>query len=104
MVSIVGYSGFVGSNLCASFDFDGKYDINNIKDAFGTNPDVLFYSGVPAQKFIANKFPQQDFETVQEALDNMKKINPKKVVLISSVDVYKAPNGKDEDSFMDKED
>ena len=104
MISIVGYSGFVGSNLCASFDFDGKYDKSNVTEAFGTNPDVLFYSGVPAQKFIANKFPQQDFETVVEALDNMKKINPKKVVLISSVDVYKEPNGKNESSFMDKED
>ena len=103
MVSIVGYSGFVGSNLCASFDFDGKYDKDNVTEAFGTNPDVLFYSGVPAQKFIANKFPEQDFETVVEALDNMKKINPKKVVLISSVDVYKEPNGKNESSFMDKE-
>lgn len=103
MVSIVGYSGFVGSNLCAAYDFDGKYDKDNIKEAFGTNPDVLFYSGVPAQKFIANKFPDQDFETVVEALDNMKKINPKKVVLISSVDVYKEPNGKNESSFMDKE-
>ena len=104
MISIVGYSGFVGSNLCASFDFDGKYDKSNVTEAFGTNPDVLFYSGVPAQKFIANKFPQQDFETVVEALDNMKKINPKKVVLISSVDVYKEPNGKNESSFMDKQD
>lgn len=104
MVSIVGYSGFVGSNLCAAFDFDGRYDINNITDAFGTNPDVLFYSGVPAQKFIANKFPEEDFKTVQNALENIKKINPKKVVLISSVDVYKAPNGKGESSFMDKED
>ena len=103
MVSIVGYSGFVGSNLCAAYDFDGKYDKDNIKEAFGTNPDVLLYSGVPAQKFIANKFPDQDFETVVEALDNMKKINPKKVVLISSVDVYKEPNGKNESSFMDKE-
>ena len=103
MVSIVGYSGFVGSNLCASFNFDGKYDKSNVTTAFGTNPDVLYYSGVPAQKFIANKFPEQDFETVVEALDNMKKINPKKVVLISSVDVYKEPNGKNESSFMDKE-
>ena len=103
MVSIVGYSGFVGSNLCASFDFDGKYDKSNVAEAFGTNPDVLFYSGVPAQKFIANKFPEEDFATVQEALDNMKKINPKKLVLISSVDVYKEPNGKTESSLMDKE-
>jgi nucleoside-diphosphate-sugar epimerase len=103
MISLVGYTGFVGSNLAQSVKFDGLYNSKNISEAFGTNPDVLFYSGVPAQKFIANKFPQQDFETVVEALDNMKKINPKKVVLISSVDVYKEPNGKNESSFMDKE-
>lgn len=102
MISIVGYTGFVGSNLCRSFDFDEKYNSKNIKLAFGTNPNVLFYCGVPAQKFIANKFPKQDFETVENALENIKKINPKKVVLISSVDVYKDPCGKDEDSFMDK--
>ena len=101
MISIVGYSGFVGSNLCASFDFDGKYDKSNVTEAFGTNPDVLFYSGVPAQKFIANKFPEEDFAIVQNALENIKKINPKKVVLISTVDVYKQPNGKNEDSPMD---
>lgn len=103
MISIVGYTGFVGSNLCSSFAFDGCYNSKNIAEAFGTCPDVLYYSGVPAQKFIANKFPEKDFETVVEALENIKKINPKKVVLISSVDVYKEPNGKDEKAFMDKE-
>lgn len=101
MTALVGYTGFVGSNLANSHSFDGLYNSKNITDAFGTNPDVLYYSGVPAQKFIANKFPQQDFEIVQNALENIKKINPKKVVLISTVDVYKEPNGKDEDSPME---
>ena len=81
MKALVGYTGFVGSNLAAYGNFDGLYNSKNVKEAYGTNPDVLFYSGVPAQKFIANKFPQQDFETVVEALDNMKKINPKKVMI-----------------------
>lgn len=103
MVSLVGYTGFVGSNLCAAAHFDGRYNSKNIAEAFGTNPDVLYYSGVPAQKFIANKFPQQDFETVQNALENIKKINPKKVVLISTVDVYKSPNGKTESDAMETE-
>ena len=101
MISLVGYTGFVGSNLAKSFDFDGLYNSKNITEAFGTNPDVLFYSGVPAQKFIANKFPEEDFAIVHNAIENIKKINPKKVVLISTVDVYKAPNGKDEDSLME---
>ena len=88
---LVGYSGFVGSNIAMNCEFDGYYDINNIKDAYGNNPDLLVYSGVPAQKFMANKFPEKDMEIINNAIDNIKKINPKKVVLISTIDVYNIP-------------
>lgn len=101
MKALVGYTGFVGSNLAASVKFDGLYNSKNVKDAFGTNPDVLYYSGVPAAKFIANKFPDMDMAIMRGAVENIRKINPKKLVLISTVDVYKDPNGKDEDSIMD---
>ena len=101
MRALVGYTGFVGSNLAASCKFDGLYNSKNIKEAYGTNPDVLYYSGVPAAKFIANKFPDMDMAIMRGAVENIRKINPKKLVLISTVDVYKAPNGKDEDAVMD---
>ncbi|MEG2192122.1 MAG: NAD-dependent epimerase/dehydratase family protein [Oscillospiraceae bacterium] len=101
MVSLVGYTGFVGSNLAESFAFDGLYNSKNISEAFGTCPDVLYYAGVPAQKFIANKFPQQDMNIIKTAIENIKSINPKKLILISTVDVYQQPNGKDEGSPMD---
>ena len=101
MKSLVGYTGFVGSNLARSADFDGLYNSKNIEEAFGTQPDVLYYSGVPAAKFIANKYPEQDLEIIRNAAENIRKIAPKKLVLISTVDVYKAPNGKDEDAAME---
>ena len=101
MRALVGYTGFVGSNLAATGRFDGLYNSKNVKDAYGTNPDVLYYSGVPAAKFIANKFPEMDMAIMKGAVENIRKINPKKLVLISTVDVYKDPNGKDEDSFME---
>ncbi len=101
MKSLVGYTGFVGGNLARSCRFDGLYNSKNIEDAFGTQPDILYYSGVPAEKFYANKFPDADMEIMKNALENIRKINPKKLVLISTVDVYKEPNGKDEDSQMD---
>lgn len=101
MRSLVGYTGFVGSNLNLNGEFEGLYNSKNIGEAFGTCPDILVYSGVPRQKFIANKYPERDFEIVKNAFENIKKINPKKVVLISSVDVYKEPNGKDEDRIME---
>ena len=103
MKSLVGYTGFVGSNLARSAEFDGLYNSKNIQDAFGTNPDILYYSGVPAAKFIANKYPDQDLDIIKNAVENIRKINPKKLVLISTVDVYKDPNGKDEDSIPQTE-
>lgn len=100
MNSLVGYSGFVGSNIALGIKFDNYYNSKNIKDAFGTNPDLLVYSGVPAQKFIANKFPEKDMEIIKEAMENIKKINPKKLVLISTIDVYNDPNNVDETAII----
>ena len=75
MKALVGYTGFVGSNLAANGDFDGLYNSKNVKEAYGTNPDVLYYSGVPAAKFIANKFPEMDMSIMKGAVENIRKIN-----------------------------
>ena len=48
--ALVGYSGFVGSNIASYCQFDGLYDSSNVEQSYGTNPDLLVYSGVPAQK------------------------------------------------------
>lgn len=101
MEMLVGYSGFVGSNIRNSHEFDGLYDITNIKEAFGKNPDLLVYSGVPAQKFLANKEPEKDFEIIKDAINNIKLINPKEIVLISTIDIYKEPVNVDEDTKID---
>ncbi|MEG0308860.1 MAG: NAD-dependent epimerase/dehydratase family protein [Clostridium sp.] len=87
-VSLVGYSGFVGSNLATEYEFNNLYNSKNIHEAFDTIPDVLVYSGVRAEKFIANKNPEADREHILEAIENIKKIRPKKLVLISTIDVY----------------
>ncbi len=101
MKYLVGYSGFVGSNLRNSTEFDGLFDSKNVEESFGGNPDLLVYSGVPAQKFLANKEPEKDYKIIENAIMNIKKINPKKIVLISTIDVYKYPVNVDEDSDID---
>lgn len=101
MRALVGYTGFVGSNLNMYGDFGAVYNSKNIRQAFGSCPDVLYYAGVPARKFIADKNPRQDLEIIQNARENIKKIRPKKLVLISTVDVYKNPSGKTEDDEPD---
>jgi NAD dependent epimerase/dehydratase family len=98
MKILVGHTGFVGSNLAESEAFDLCFNSKNISDAFGLHPDVLVYSGVRAEKFLANKEPEKDFEVILEAIENIKKINPKQIVLISTVDVYPNPIAVDENS------
>ena len=101
--ALVGYTGFVGSNLAEQTDFQGLYNSENIESAYNTKPDLLIYSGVRAEKYLANREPEQDYTLVQNAFENILKISPKKVVLISTIDVYKTPIAVDEDATIDTE-
>lgn len=101
--SLVGYTGFVGSNLANKYSFTNLYNSKNIEEAYGTKPDLLIYAGVRAEKYLANQNPQQDLELVKEAFENIKKIDAKKVVLISTIDVYKSPIDVNEDTEIDTE-
>ena len=97
MNSLVGYTGFVGSNIYAKGEFDNVYNSKNIEEAYGTEPDLLVYAGLRAEKYLANNEPEKDMQLIYEAEENIRRIAPKKLVLISTVDVLKQPNGKDED-------
>lgn len=101
--ALVGYTGFVGSNIYASGAFDAVYNTQNITEAYGTNPDLLVYSGLRAEKYLANTMPEKDMELIAEAEENIRKINPKKLVLISTIDVFKVPKGVDENTPIDTE-
>ena len=101
MNSLVGYTGFVGSNISETAKFDGLYNSKNIEQAFGTKPEVLIYSGVRAEKYLANEDPNKDYMVIEQAISNIKKIRPKTIVLISTIDVYKTPIDVDEDTVID---
>lgn len=101
ITSLVGYTGFVGSNLAENGKFTSLYNSKNIVDAYNTKPDFLVYSGVRAEKYLANQDPEQDLEVVKNAFENIKKIKPKRLVLISTVDVYKVPINVDENTTID---
>ena len=103
MKVLVGYTGFVGSNILKKTKFDMLFNSKNIEEAFGTNPDLLIYSGISAEKFLANKEPEKDYLNVLNAIENIKKINPKKLVLISTIDIYKKPINVDEETIIDTE-
>lgn len=94
--ALVGNTGFVGSNLAATLEFDACVNSRNVKELYGSNPEVLIYAGVRGTKFIANSNPDEDWKNIEAAERNIKNINPKRLLLISTVDVYDDLNEKDE--------
>ncbi len=103
MNAIVGYTGFVGQNIDQASSFEGRYNTKNIEEAFGTRPELLIYAGVRAEKYLANHEPQKDLTQVMGAYENIRRIEPKKLVLISTSDVYKVPIGVDENTPVETE-
>ena len=102
MKSLVGFTGFVGSNIAESGDFDALYNSKNIADSFGTKPDLLVYAGVRAEMFTANNFPEKDLAQITEAFENIVRIEPQRVVLISTISVYGENPCGNEDSAIDE--
>lgn len=100
MFALVGYTGFVGSNLLEKGDFQQFYNSKNIKEAYGTKPDLLVYAGLRAEKYLANRSPEDDMKLIFQAQDNISRIAPKKLVLISTIDVFELPVNVNEDSLI----
>ncbi len=103
MRSLIGNTGFVGSNLLENGDFDAVYNSKNVKNAYGTNPEVLIYAGVTGTKYLANLYPEQDKQIIEAAKKNILEICPQKLVLISTVDVNSRLDDVDEDSAISAE-
>ncbi|MDR1522042.1 MAG: NAD(P)-dependent oxidoreductase [Streptococcaceae bacterium] len=96
---LVGFTGFVGSNLKSSHKFDGLFNRQNIQKAYRKQPDLLVYAGIPAEKYLANNFPDKDFKIIKQAIYNLQKIKPQKLVLISTIDVYEKAVDVNEDDL-----
>ncbi len=95
-IVLVGSTGFVGGNLAAKGNFTKQYHSTNVQDGFGLDIDLLVYAGVPAAMFLANQDSAADLAIMQTARENIRKLNAKQTVLISSICVYTDSKGKNE--------
>ncbi len=89
--TLVGYTGFVGGNLTAEHTFDHLYNSSNIESGFGADNGLVVYSGMSSEKFLANADPGADLARARQAMENIRRLRPEKLVLISTVDVYPSP-------------
>lgn len=94
--ALIGFSGFVGSTLMKQRTFDAFYRSTNIEDIRGQEFDTVVCAGAPAQKWLANKDPDGDRLKIESLIQCLESIKCKRFILISTVDVFKNPNGVDE--------
>ena len=101
--ALIGYTGFVGGILRQQKSFDDLYNSKNIADITGKNFDLLICAGAPAEKWKINQEPEADRRNLDILKKALLSATVGKLVLISTVDVYKSPNGMDEDDQIETE-
>ncbi|MGA0605003.1 pyridine nucleotide transhydrogenase [Phenylobacterium sp. VNQ135] len=98
---LVGWSGFVGQTLLRQRSFDQTYRSTDIERIRGCEADLLICAGAPAQKWIADRAPEVDRAKLEGLAANLEQARARRLVLISTVDVFADSRGADEDSDPD---
>lgn len=99
---LVGSTGFVGGSLARQHAFEQSVHSSDVACAYGLKPELCVYAGVPSAMFLANRDPEVDLDVMRAARENLRRIQPGRVVLISTIAVYADSKGKDERSPIDE--
>lgn len=85
---LIGYSGFVGSNLLRQRTFQDLFNSRNIDEIRGRHFDVLVCAGAPATMWAANRDPDADAKNLRALSSAVRETKTERLVLISSVAVF----------------
>jgi nucleoside-diphosphate-sugar epimerase len=94
--ALIGYTGFVGQTLLKQTSFEVTYRSTDIQNIEGRVFNAVVCAGAPAQKWLANKEPEQDKANMDKLMSHLTKVKCDKFILISTVDVFKDPTDVDE--------
>lgn len=93
---LVGYTGFVGSNLAASHSFDGLFNSSNVQSIRGQSFDLLVTAANRADSHRINAHPESDWREIESLTRTLAQARVEKLVLISTVCVYPGGGRPDE--------
>ena len=99
---LIGYTGFVGSTILSQNPFKYVFNSSNIAEIKNKEFDLVLCSAAPAQKWIANKYPDEDKKNLELLTGYLETIKCKKFILISTVDVFAIPIDVDENSKINE--
>jgi nucleoside-diphosphate-sugar epimerase len=96
--ALVGHTGFVGETLKRQAAFDALYRSTDIDAIDGRAFDLVVCAGAPAAKWKANREPEADRAGLERLKLHLGRMRTRRLVLVSTVDVYPEPRGVDEAS------
>lgn len=99
---LIGYTGFIGSTILSQNPFKYVFNSSNIAEIKNKEFDLVLCSAAPAQKWIANKYPDKDKKNLELLTSYLETIKCKKFILISTVDVFAIPIDVDENSKINE--
>jgi hypothetical protein len=94
--ALIGSTGFVGGVLQRHDDFSGLFHSSNVEELPEREWDEVVCAGMPAEKWRANKEPDDDEASLEALWGALGRTATRRVVLISTVDVFDPPRNKDE--------
>ncbi len=98
--ALIGYNGFVGSNLCQQFSFSDFYNSKNIQEIKGRHFDLIVCAGIPSTMWLANTRPEEDLEQILKLTNLLRTCTCERFILISTIAIYDASKkGMTEDSI-----
>jgi nucleoside-diphosphate-sugar epimerase len=98
--ALIGHSGFVGGNLKAQGAFDDLYRSTDVHTLAGKSYGLVVCAGATSLKWKANREPEADRQGIGRLIDALGTVRAERFILISTIDVYDAPVGVDEDSAV----
>lgn len=96
VTALIGFTGFVGQSLMGQTGFDLEFNRANISTLADLEVDLAVCAAAPAAKWIANRDPLADLANLELLMTNLDEATIRRVILISTVDVYPTPVGVDE--------
>lgn len=91
---LIGGSGLIGTSLAKNFSFDAV--LNSASPQINFSPDLVACAAPSGVKWRANQDPKSDLQDCLRVFERIETLKPKRVVLISTVDVYANPSSSNE--------
>ncbi len=101
--ALIGYTGFIGSNLAKQYTFTDLYNSENIDKIEGKEFELIVNAAPYSLRWKADLEPEKDWKRINDLIDHLIEVKTKLFVLISTVDVYPDSIGVDEDSKITEE-